>query len=287
MRKVGIYYAFWTHEWDVDFLPFISKVPSLGFDQLELNGGTVVGLSPAERRDLKKAAEDENLILSYGIGLQKQYDVSSLETRVREKGLDFMKRMIDAVAEMGGGMIGGTVHSYWPAQMPASLESKQPIWEKSIESMRILAPYAYDRNVQLNVEVLNRFEQFLINDSSEAVEYVSEVDHPGCRILLDTFHMNIEEDSFAEAIRRVGSFLGAFHLGETNRKMPGTGRIPWAEIKEALDDVSFDGPLVMEPFLMKGGTVGRDIGIWREIVKNPDLDELARKSAAFVRENLV
>ncbi len=287
MRNVGIYYAFWTHEWDVDFLPFIKKVPTLGFDQLELNGGTIVTYSSSKLRELKDAAEQENLTLSYGIGLQQQYDVSSLDKSVRERGLDFMRRMIDSVAELGGGMIGGTVYSYWPAQMPTHLSSKQPIWDASIESMKILAPYAHERDVQLNVEVLNRFEQFLINDSKEALAFVEEVNHPGCKVLLDTFHMNIEEDSFAEAIKRVNQYLGELHLGETNRKMPGTGRIPWLEIKEALDEINFDGPLVMEPFLMRGGTVGRDIGIWRDIVEEPDLDQLAKDSAAFVRKTLV
>ena len=287
MRKVGIYYAFWTHEWDVEFEPYIKKIGKLGFDQLELNGGTIVEYDDTKRKSLKTLADDHNITLSYGIGLQKQYDVSSLDKKVRERGLDFMKRMIDAVAIMGGGMIGGTVHSYWPAQMPLELTSKEPIWEKSVESMKILAPYASERGVQLNVEVLNRFEQFLINDSNEGLQYVKDVDSEGCKILLDTFHMNIEEDSFSKAIHTIGSYLGAFHLGETNRKMPGTGRIPWGEIKDALDAVNFDGPLVMEPFLMQGGQVGRDIGIWREIIKNPNLDLLAKDSATFVRNNLV
>jgi D-psicose/D-tagatose/L-ribulose 3-epimerase len=287
MRKVGIYYAFWTHEWDVEFTPFVKKVADLGFDQLELNGGTIVNYSSSKRKELKDLADEHGISLSYGIGLQKQYDVSSLDKNVREKGLDFMKQMIDAVSSMGGGMIGGTVHSYWPGQMPLDLDSKKPIWDKSVESMKILAPYAYERGVTLNVEVLNRFEQFLINDSKEALAYVKEVDSKGCNILLDTFHMNIEEDSFAGAIHTIGPYLGAFHLGETNRKMPGTGRIPWGEIKEALDAIHFDGPLVMEPFLMQGGQVGRDIGIWRDVVEHPDLDMLARDAALFVKNNLV
>ena len=179
------------------------------------------------------------------------------------------------------------MHSYWPAKMPSHLKSKQPIWDASVHSMKILAPYAYERDVQLNVEVLNRFEQFIINDSNEALKYVKEVNHPGCKILLDTFHMNIEEDSFSQAIKTIGKYLGAFHLGETNRKMPGTGRIPWLEIKEALDEIDYDGPLVMEPFLMKGGTVGADIGIWREMIEEPNLDLLAKEAATFVRKTLV
>jgi D-psicose/D-tagatose/L-ribulose 3-epimerase len=286
MRKVGIYYAFWTHEWDVDFTPFIKKVKKLGFDQLELNGGTVVTMTPSEQRTLKAMADDEGLVLSYGIGLQKQFDVSSLDESVRLKGVQFMRNMVDAVANMGGGMIGGTIHGYWPATMPEGLDSKKPIWDQSVRSMRELAPYAGERGVMLNVEILNRFEQFIVNDSHEALAYIQEVDHPSCRILLDTFHMNIEEDSFGDAIRRIGPYLAAFHIGETNRKPPGTGRMPWTEIKQALDDIGFDGPLVMEPFIMQGGQVGRDIGVWREIVKDPDMDALAAASAAFVREHL-
>ena len=286
MRKVGIYYAFWTHEWDVDFVPFIRKVKKLGFDQLELNGGTVATMSSAEQRSLKQMADEEELILSYGIGLQKQYDVSSLDDQVRSNGVDFMKRMIDSVANMGGGMIGGTVHSYWPGVMPPDLTTKQPIWDRSLESMSILAPYAAERGVHLNVEVLNRFEQFLINDSHEALAYMQQLNQPAVGILLDTFHMNIEEDSFGDAIRRVGSYLSAFHLGEANRKMPGTGRMPWAEIKEALDAIGFDGPMVMEPFVMPGGQIGRDIGVWRDMVKDPDLDAMASTSAAWVRKHL-
>jgi D-psicose/D-tagatose/L-ribulose 3-epimerase len=286
MRNVGIYYAYWTHEWDVDFRPFIPRVKKLGFDQLELNGGTVADAGSSTRNELKTMADGEGIVLSYGIGLPKSKDTSALDETVRRTGVDYMKRMIDAVADMGGGMIGGTVHSYWPGTMPEGMEDKRPIREQSVKSMQELAPYAHERHVTLNVEVLNRFEQFLVNDSREAIAYVSEVNHPACRILLDTFHMNIEEDSIGDAIRRVGQHLSALHLGEPNRKPPGTGRMPWSDIRHALDDIGFDGPLVMEPFLMPGGIVGRNVGVWREIINDPDLDALAAEAASFVKENL-
>lgn len=286
MRNVGIYYAYWTHKWDVDFMPFIPKAKKLGFDQLELNGGTLVETGAKTRNELKRTADDEGIVLSYGIGLPRPKDTSSLDENVRRGGVDYMKRMIDAVAEMGGGMIGGTIHSYWPGTMPEGLEDKRPIWDQSVKSMQELAPYAHERSVVLNVEVLNRFEQFLINDSHEAVSYVNQIENPGCKILLDTFHMNIEEDSFGDAIRRIGPHLAALHLGEPNRKPPGMGRTPWSEIKTALDQIGFDGPLVMEPFLMPGGIVGRNVGVWREIISDPDLDTLAENAADFVKRIL-
>jgi D-psicose/D-tagatose/L-ribulose 3-epimerase len=153
-------------------------------------------------------------------------------------------------------------------------------------SMRELAALAKGSGVTLNIEVLNRFEHFLFNTCEEALSFVDEIDSPAVRILLDTFHMNIEEDSFGGAIRLAGKRLAALHLGETNRKPPGMGRIPWAEIREALDDIAFDGPLVMEPFILPGGQVGRDIALWRELIVDPDLDALAAKSAAFAKAAL-
>jgi len=62
--------------------------------------------------------------------------------------------------------------------------------------------------------------------------------------------------------------------------------VPWNEIRRALDEISFDGPLVMEPFIAPGGQVGKDIGIWREIMPGVDPDDAVRKSVEFVRDKL-
>jgi D-psicose/D-tagatose/L-ribulose 3-epimerase len=285
-RPVGIYYAYWEHEWDVDFFPCIERVKRLGFDLVELHAGVLATRDRAYRIKIRDKAEKEGVLLSYGIGLDEQYDLSSPDEQVRLRGVEFMKKVILAIEEMGGGLIGGTVHSYWPAVFPKDATTKEPMLKQSIKSMKELAPFAVDHKVGLNVEVINRFEQFLINTGAEALAYVKEVNSPGCNILLDTFHMNIEEDSFGDAIRLVGKHLAALHLGEPNRKPPGMGRQPWGEIKQALDDIKFSGPLVMEPFLTQGGVIGRSVAVWRDIIANPDLDALAEKSAAFVKANL-
>ena len=58
MNKIGIYYAFWTHDWDADFVPYVAKVKKLGFDILEVNSGTVTRMSGVERDRLKLYAAD-------------------------------------------------------------------------------------------------------------------------------------------------------------------------------------------------------------------------------------
>ena len=64
------------------------------------------------------------------------------------------------------------------------------------------------------------------------------------------------------------------------------GRMPWAEIRKALDDIKFDGPLVMEPFIVPGGQIGHDIALWRDLVPKPDMDGLAAASVEFVKKTL-
>ena len=285
-RKVGIYYAYWTHDWDADFIPYARKVAKLGFDILEVNSGTMATMSSAARRELRDVADGEGIDLSYCIGLTADYDVASADRATRERGIDYLRQMAGAIGEMGGGRLSGIIYGAWPASLPEGETDKQPYFERSVQSMRAAAPAAEDNGVLLNVEVVNRFEQYLLNCAAEAVEYVKAVDSDAVRILLDTFHMNIEEDTIAGAVRTARGLLGHLHIGENNRKPPGNGHIPWDELGTALNEIDYDGYIVMEPFLMPGGEVGRDIKVFRDLSVGVDLDEEARKACAFVKEKL-
>lgn len=283
MNKVGIYYAYWTHDWDADFHPFVDKVADLGFDVLEVNGGTVGRMSASERQALKAHAEDRGISLSYCIGLTKDYDIASPDGAVRQNGIGFLQQMAAAIGEMGGGNLGGIIYSYWPAHLPDGTTDKRPYFERSVQSMKQAIQAAEDNNVVFNMEVVNRFEQYLLNTAAEAVEYVQAVDSPNAKVMLDTFHINIEEDFFTDAILTAGDYLGHFHIGENNRKPPGYGHIPWTEVAAALRKIGYSGDVVMEPFLMPGGEVGRDIKVFRDLSVGLDLDDEAYKALQFMR----
>ncbi len=118
------------------------------------------------------------------------------------------------------------------------------------------------------------------------MRFVKEVGCPNVEVMLDTFHMNIEEQSIAGAIRHAGSLLGHFHTGECNRMVPGQGRMPWREIGEALRDIGYQGYVVMEPFINRGGQIGRDIHVWRDIkpdITDEKMDEDAKNAVEFER----
>ncbi|HLE14333.1 MAG TPA: sugar phosphate isomerase/epimerase family protein [Anaerolineales bacterium] len=283
MNKIGIYYAYWTHDWDADFHPFVDKVAGLGFDILEVNGGTIGSMNTAERKSLKAHADDKGLILTYCIGLPRQYDIASEDRSVRADGIGYLKQMASAIGEMGGGKLGGILYSCWPATMPSGVSDKRPYLERSIRSMQEAIKTAEDNQVTFNMEVVNRFEQYLLNTCQEAVEYVEAVGSPNAKVMLDTFHMNIEEDFVGDSLLQAGEKLGHFHIGENNRMPPGYGHIPWTEIASALRKIGYAGYVVMEPFLMPGGQVGRDIKVFRDLSVGLDMDEEARKALLFMR----
>lgn len=286
MMKFGTYFAYWEQSWDTDYLKYVKKVADLGFDVLEVGAAGIVNMSDEALYALKSEAEKYNITLTAGIGLPKQYDVSSPDETVRQNGIAFMKKILDALHKAGIQAIGGTIYSYWPVDYSVPID-KPAVRAQSIKSMQELADYAAQYNITLLVETLNRFEQFLVNDAKEAVEYVKDVNKDNVKVMLDSFHMNIEEDYLGDAIRYTGKYLGHFHIGECNRKVPGKGHMPWAEIGQALRDINYDGCVVMEPFVRPGGIVGADIKVWRDLSDNADdakLDADIKESLEFVKK---
>ncbi|MGA2762245.1 MAG: sugar phosphate isomerase/epimerase family protein [Spirochaetia bacterium] len=286
MNKVGIFYAFWCRNWETDFIPIAIKAKKLGFDILELHSGVVVQMQKAEQDRLVGEAKSHGIELTFVTALSPQHDIASPDHRVRKTGIDNLKEQVRVIKYMGGNGLSGVLYGSWNASLPENESDKRMALERSIASMREVMKAAEDNDVTFNLEVVNRFEQFLINTAEEAVDYVDRVQSTHCKILLDTFHMNIEEDSYLQAITAVGERLGHFHLGQSNRRPPEAGKIPWDEIIGILCRTGYQGPLVMEPFVMPSGAVGRDVRLYRDLRAGADLDDLAQKACAFVREKL-
>ena len=284
--KFGTYFAYWEQEWEGDFEMYCQKVSSLGFDILEVGAGALVEMDEAALKSLRAAAEREGVELTACIGLPKAYDVSSADEDTRQKGVAFLKKIIDKMEIAGIHALGGIVYAYWPCDYSEPVDKEQ-VRATSIKSLREAADYAKLHGVTLMLETVNRFEHFLINCAQEAVEFVKDVDRENVKVMLDCFHMNIEEDDMGGAIRSAKGYLGHFHIGECNRKVPGKGRMPWDEMGRALREIGYDGAVVMEPFVRMGGTVGSDIKVWRDLSGGADdaqLDREIAESLQFVKE---
>lgn len=287
--KFGTYYAYWEKQWDADYVKYVKKAAKLGFDVLEVAMGGLVEKSDQELKDLKQAAVDNGIRLTGGIGLPIQYNRASEDENVRKRGYDYLIRIFNAMDKADIRKIGGNYYSYWPADY-SQLVNKPKAWELAVKGIQEISGPAADRGITLMMEVLNRFEQYLLNSAQEGLDFVKEVDRENVKVMLDCFHMNIEEDNIADAIRLTKGYLGHFHIGENNRKVPGKGSMPWDEMGKALRDIGYDGDVVMEPFVMMGGQVGSDIKVWRDLSGGADeakLDRDIEESLLFVRKKFL
>jgi len=285
--KYGIYYAYWEHQWGGEYLKYVQKVAKLGFDILEISCAGLAGISTSHIRELAAAAKDSGVTLTGGYGPRAEENIASADPVVVNNAFEFWKRTFGILAELGIKTVGGGLYSYWPVDFGKPFNKEEDL-KRSIGNMKKLGALAAGYNITLGMEVLNRFEGYLLNTAEEALAYVKAVGLDNVKMMLDTFHMNIEEDSIIDAIKTAGSYLGHFHIGEANRRPPRAGtRMDWAGMGRALNEIGYTGAVVMEPFVLMGGQIGQDIKVWRNLASSgeADLDEAARQSVKFIRES--
>ncbi len=234
---------------------------------------------------MRKMAEDAGVMLTAGYGPSASENIASADPAVRAHAISFYTDILKKLEKLDIHTIGGGIYSYWPVDYSKPID-KEGDWARSVSGVREVGRIAGECGVNYCLEVLNRFEGYILNTCEECKRFVEEVDVEAVKIMLDTFHMNIEEDDMGAAIRLAGGKLGHFHVGENNRRLPGKGGLDWYRIGEALRSIGYDGTVVMEPFVQQGGGVGSDIKIWRDLSHGADtarLDEDAKQSVEYLR----
>lgn len=292
VMQYGIYYAYWEHEWKGDYRHYIEKVAKLGFDILEIAVGPVLEYSDKQIKELKACAQHNGIRLTGGYGPTPDHNIASEDAEIRKKAVKFYIELFRKMEMLNITLLGGALYSYWPVDYSKSIDKKGD-WERGVEGTAKLGKIAAQYGIEtLGMECLNRFENHILNTAKEGVAFVKsvhelEAEANNVKVMLDTFHMNIEEQNIGEAIRTAGKLLGHFHTGECNRMVPGEGRMPWIEIRDALKDVSYKGTVVMEPFVMPGGQIGKDIKVWRNVtddISERALDSSARRALEFQKK---
>lgn len=276
MNKIGIFINFWENSWTVDYEKYIKKAAKIGFDVLEFQAQPLLNFSDEKLNEIKSLADDNGIELTYSLGLDKYYDISSYDDETRVRGEKYLTDIMTQVSKMGGKIISGVSYAGWG--VPNYAFEKERLFDNSVAVMKRLAKVAEDYDITYGIEAVNRFEGVVCNTAKEALQYVNAVDNKKVGVLLDTYHMNIEENNIGDAIRLVGDKLVGFHTGDNNRLAPGRGHIDWKEVFGALKEIGYKGRIVSEPFVKMGGEVGRDIYVWRNLMDDVSEEALDKEA---------
>ncbi|MFA7672472.1 MAG: sugar phosphate isomerase/epimerase family protein [Clostridia bacterium] len=285
--KFGIYYAYWEKHWGADYRRYIEKAAKIGFDILEISCASLPSMSDTEISELRNAKERNGITLTAGYGPKASQNIASSDIRIVDSALAFWEKVFKVLYRLDVHITGGGLYCYWPVDYTKPVDKEGDL-ERSMIGTRKMAEIAGEYDIDLCMEVLNRHEGYLLNTAQEGVDFVNKIHRSNVKVMLDTYHMNMEEDDMSDAIYTAGSKLGHFHIGENNRRLPGQGTIiRWSNIAQALKHIGYEGAVVMEPFVQTGGQVGNDIKVWRDISRGATeqmLDDQAGESLNFIRE---
>lgn len=290
MNQIGLHVCYLRGtEYESDMVRAIPLVKSLGADVFEMSVGTLLGFTQAERRELYHIAHDQELVLTVNGGMDLSNDAASDDPFIREKGVAFCKAALQAANDVGAKLFCGINYGAWlrrPERLLTCAE-KERIWNLSLESMKKVLPLAEDLGIDYCFEIVNRFEMFLLNTAEEGIKFAQQTQSKRAKILLDTYHMNIEEDSISDAIlaAQQAGVLGHLHLGESNRRIPGTGKthMDWTAIFSAVHSSGYNGKLVLEPFVRMGLPTSMNTCVWRPMTKNAALEEYLEDVRSGIR----
>ena len=278
-------YAFGANTWiwvspatDGRLAELAPTVAGMGFDLIELPVETPGDWDPARTAELLAGL---GLGATVCVAMGPDRDLTAGDGGTVASTQSYIRHCVDAVATLGGSVVAGPI--YAPVGRTGHLDSgeRSTLVDRLVESLRPLADYAGERGVRLAVEPLNRFETSLLNSAAQAMEVVERVDSPACGVLLDTFHMNVEEKRLDAAIREVGDRLVHFHACGSDRGTPGEDHTDWPAIASALGEIGYGGAVVIESFTGENRTIATAASIWRPLAATQDA--IAAEGLAFLR----
>lgn len=276
MNRFAVHLALWTRDWRDDVLPFARRACALGYDGVEIS---LLGAAAEMPEQMGRAIADLGLSVTTTYGLSADEDIGSTDPAIRRKGVAKLGQCIRAARSLGADLLSGVLYAPWQSFEP---RRKVERIELAAAGLRALAPLAGDLGVSLGVEAINRFETDLVTTAAEARSLAEAVGSPNVGVLLDSFHMNIEEVDPAAAIRSVGRHLVHYHCVDNDRGVPGGGSIDFAAQASALSEIGFSGWITTEMFILPDVEVSRDLSIWRAIETDPD--HAARDALAFMKK---
>lgn len=273
----------WVSPFSTANIDLLAKVKNMGYDIIEI---AVEDTRIIDWKLIKDTARDLDLKITISGAFGPERDISSTDPAFREIGKQYIIDCIRIAEQMGSPVFGGPLYSAVGKTRIVSAEQKKQEREWCVDILKEVSQIAGDCGVTLGLEPLNRFETDMVNTVDQALSILEEVGNPNLKIVLDTFHSNIEEKDIPASIRKIGKELLCHVQGnESDRGTPGTGHLEWQGIQEALTEIGYDGAVVIETFGQPSKELARAACIWRPLANSAD--ELAEEGLAFYHKMFV
>jgi D-psicose/D-tagatose/L-ribulose 3-epimerase len=271
----------WTSPFTTDDLAVLDRIAGAGFDVAEIALEDPSRIDPGRLREGLAARGLGARLLAF---CTPDRDVSSADGDVQRAGLAYLREAIALAATVEADVVGGPI-AHPPGRARAlPAEERAAERRRAAQAIAAAADDAGAHGVRLAVEVLSRFDSDMLNTAEQGLAFCDEVGSPAAGVMLDTFHMNIEEVSCGDAIRLAGERLLHVHASESHRGSLGTGQVRWADVAAALRETGYDGVVSVESVSWDAEDLRGVVAMWRPWFT--DADAFAADGLRFARSVL-
>ena len=273
MIRLGMHSSLWTSAWT-------REGAELSVSEAARHGLEVVEIALLEP-DKVDVAHSRELFSRFAIAPTASLGLPMEVTATLhpEAAQAFLLRALEVAHALGSNTLSGVTYSTLGYRTGAPPTARE--YETIVRALKPVAKRAGDYGMTLGLEPCNRYETHLLNTARQASELIAAIDEPALMIHLDTYHMNIEEKNFADALSDGGGRVRYVHLSESDRGVPGSGNIDWRSAFIALRRADFSGDLVIESFVNMMPQLASALSVWRPVARNRD--EVLEIGVPFLR----
>ena len=276
--KFGGHALVWAGDWsEASARKAAASAKKAGYDYIEM---LMIEPDKIDVAMTKAVLSEYGLFATASLGLSSETDVTSTNPSIVKKGDELLRKVVDKLHAIGSTELCGVIYcSLGKYPGPASAENRA----NSISAVTRLADYAADKGININLEVVNRYETNIMNTGKEGLKFLEAVNRPNTYLHLDTYHMNIEEDGMSQAVLDAGDALGYVHIGESHRGYLGSGNVDFDTFFTALKKINYSGPITFESFssVVVDPALSNALCIWRNLWE--DSDDLAAHALKYMK----
>ncbi|MBG49609.1 MAG: sugar phosphate isomerase [Pseudozobellia sp.] len=277
--QFGVSTWLWQSPFTTESISLFPKIKALGYDLVEI---PVEDPSLIDTKVVKQALADNGLLSTVCGVFGPTKDLTSDDKQLHDNCFNYVEKSFEICAELGVDFLAGPMYSAVGKARMVSEEQKKAEWHLAVTNLQKVCSIAKDYGQSIALEPLNRFESDLVNTAEDVVRLANDINEPNAKILLDGFHMTIEEKNIREAINTVGDKLLHVQVSENHRGIPGTGLTSWNDFQLGLSDIGYKGAIVIESFTPEIKELAGAVCIWKNLA--PSQDEFASEGIKFLKE---
>lgn len=278
--KYGVSTWLWTSPFSTQSIrELFPRIAKMGFDVVEI---AVEDPALINVKEVMSALNDHGVKASICGAFGPSRDLTNESKQVQQNGLSYIESCLDICAAMDVDFFGGPMYSaVGKARMLKPVERKAE-WDLAVKNLRLVCEMAAARDLKIALEPLNRFESDLVNTTEDVLRLVNDINHPAACVMLDSFHMSIEERDVEKAIKAAGDKLIHLQVSENYRGAPGSGQTPWQAYRKGLEAIGYDGIVTIESFTTDNVELAGAVCFWTP--KAESQDAFAIDGLRFLKE---